>query len=1112
MGKPKQQTISRFFAPKSPQSPSSSPPPPPPKPSPKISATVSLSPSAKRKLQALTPSSPPNPKKPKPSSSSSRQSPAPIPSSNPDLHGRFLSKLFIPPSPPSSSTATPKTLPLNPTYTPLELQVIDLKSKHPDVLLMVEVGYKYRFFGEDAETAARVLGIFAHVDHNFLTASIPTFRLHFHVRRLVAAGYKVGVVKQTETAAIKSHGSNRLGPFTRGLSALYTKSTIEAAEDMGGGTEEGFSAAGSNYLACVVEKELPPGTADLEGKFAVRIGIIAVEVSTGDVVHGEFTDDSIRTGLEAMLISLSPTEILLGEPLSTITEKMLLAYAGPTSNVRIERTSRDCYCDGGALAEVMSLYENMDDNVLVVVNDTENDDVREEGYHYPKIEEIMAMSELLIQALALTIRFLRDFGLERILGPTASFRPISSKLEMTLSANTIHQLEVLANNSDGSPGGSLFQLMNHTCTAFGSRLLKHWVTHPLCDRNSILARLDAVSEIAESMGSCKGSKVEAELEADNHSGALRHSEISEVISSVLRMLEKLPDVQRGISRILHRTSTTAEFIGVIHAILVSGKQLQKLHVVSESDLGCGGTQQRVKSALLRRLIASAASPTVMSHAVKLLSSLNKDAADQGDLLNLFISGTNEFPEIGRGRIAVQMAKDKLDLLIVQYRKQLTMRNLEFMSVSGKTHLIELPTDLRVPSNWVKVSSTKKAIRYHPPEVLAALDELLLAKEELAVACRTTWDNFLMNFSKYYAQFQAAVQALAALDCLHSLAIISRNENYVRPVFVDEKEPSQIYLSSGSHPVLQSILGDSYVPNDTKLHAYSEYCQVITGPNMGGKSCYIRQVALIAIMAQVGSFVPASSAKLHVLDGIYTRMGASDSIQQGVSTFFEELAEASHILHNCSSRSLVIIDELGRGTSTYDGVAIAYATLHYLLKQRKCLVLFVTHYPKVLDIQKEFGGSVGAFHVSYLTSQKPIEITDPETESCGEKLNHEELTFLYKLVSGASDKSFGLNVARLAQLPTPCIARAAVMAAKLEAEVNRRLKIGKRSLIKMLAQNDTTDNISKPSDPCKEQGFADLAKVCHEVLFSMTSALNEAASVNMCSLKDAREIALKALKD
>lgn len=196
--------------------------------------------------------------------------------------------------------------------------MVELKARYPDVLLMIEVGYKYRFFGEDAENAARVLGIYAHMDHSFLTASVPTFRLNFHVRRLVSEGYKVGVVKQTETAAIKSHGANRSGPFCRGLSALYTKATLEAAEDLGGEVEGCWSC--NNYLFCVVEN----GTGKMEIGADVRIGAVAVEISTGDVIYGEFDDDFTRAGLEAMVLNLSPAELLLGTPLSKQTEKVVL--------------------------------------------------------------------------------------------------------------------------------------------------------------------------------------------------------------------------------------------------------------------------------------------------------------------------------------------------------------------------------------------------------------------------------------------------------------------------------------------------------------------------------------------------------------------------------------------------------------------------------------------------------------------------------------------------------------------------------------------------------------------------------------------------------------------
>ncbi|RZB44133.1 DNA mismatch repair protein MSH3 isoform X2 [Glycine soja] len=912
MGKQKQQVISRFFAPK----PKSPPPPPPPPP--KISATVTFSP-AKRRLTSNFTTSRKHPKL-----SPHTQNPVP-----PSLHQRFLQKLLEPSTPQQHPASSSKP----PTYTPLEQQVLDLKAKHPDVLLMVEVGYKYRFFGQDAEHASRVLGIYAHMDHNFLTASIPTFRLNVHVRRLVTAGYKVGVVKQTETAAIKAHGSNRSAPFERGLSALYTKATLEAAPDLGG-AEDGCGGE-SNYLLCVVEKSV----LDEKGGVDARIGIVAVEISTGDVVFGEFCDGFLRSALEAVVLNLSPAELLLGDPLSKQTEKLLLDFAGPASNVRVERFSRDCFIDGGALAEVMTLYENMhidspSDSIL-------SNDLTENRSQKLIIKEVMNMPDLAVQALALTIRHLKEFGFERILCSGASIRPFSSNTEMTLSANALQQLEVLKNNSDGSEIGSLLQIMNRTLTIFGSRLLRHWVSHPLCDQTLISARLHAVSEIAQSMGSCNSVKNLVRVEEDPDV-AIVQPELAYTLSLVLTTLGRAPDIQRGITRIFHCTATPSEVI--------------------------------------------------------------------------------------RAREAFKLAVEKLDSMIDFYRKRLGMKNLEFISISGTTHLIELSTDVKVPSNWVKVNSTKKTIRYHPPEVLTALDKLSLAKEELTVACRAAWNSFLTEFSKHYAEFQAAVQALAALDCLHSLAILSRNKGYVCPVFVDDHEPVQIQISSGRHPVLETTLQDNFVPNDTNMHADGEYCQIVTGPNMGGKSCYIRQVALIVIMAQVGSFVPASSAKLHVLDRIYTRMGASDSIQQGRSTFLEELSETSHILNSCTEHSLVIIDELGRGTSTHDGMAIAHATLHYLLKQKRSMVLFVTHYPKIASLATEFPGSVAAYHVSHLISHDA---------SKNSNLDH-DVTYLYKLVPGVSERSFGFKVAQLAQLPSHCISRAIVMASKLEALVNSRI--------------------------------------------------------------------------
>ncbi|XP_027365936.1 DNA mismatch repair protein MSH3 isoform X4 [Abrus precatorius] len=1008
MGKQKQQIISRFFAPK-PKIPSSntdsSSSPRPNPPTPKISATVTFSPSKRRLTSELT-----SPHK-LPKLSPHTQNPLPPPP-HPSLHQRFLQKLLEPSSPqqPHSSSKPLK-------YTPLEEQVVDLKAKYPDVLLMIEVGYKYRFFGQDAEDAARVLGIYAHMDHNFLTASIPTFRLNVHVRRLVSAGYKVGVVKQTETAAIKAHGSNRLGPFCRGLSALYTKATLEASRDLGGG-EEGCGAE-SNYLLCVVEKSIlgEKVKCGVEGGFDVRIGMVAVEISTGDVVYGEFNDNFLRSALEAVVLSLSPAELLLGDPLSKQTEKLLLDFAGPASNVRVEHVSRDCFATGGALAEVMTLYENM--HVCSPSDSMQSNELTENSGQQVVIKEVMNMPDLAVQAFALTIRHLKEFGFERILCSGASLRPFSNNTEMTLSANALQQLEVLKNNSDGSEIGSLLHVMNHTLTIFGSRLLRHWVSHPLCDQTLICARLHAVSEIAESMGSCNVVNNLGCVEEDPDV-AIVQPELAYILSLVLTTLGRAPDIQRGITRIFHCTATPSEFVAVIQAILSAGKQLQQLNIGE-------GNNNSLCSNLLKKLILTASSGSVIGNAAKMLSSLNKDSADQGDLTNLIIASDGQFPEVIRARKAFKMAVEQLDSLIDLYRKQLGMKNLEFMSVSGTTHLIELSTDVKVPSNWVKVNSTKKMIRYHPPEVVTALDKLSLANEELTVACRAAWDSFLRDFSKHYAEFQAAVQALAALDCLHSLAILSRNK--------------------------------------------------------------------------VGSFVPASSAKIHVLDGIYTRMGASDSIQQGRSTFLEELSETSHILHRCTEHSLVIIDELGRGTSTHDGMAIAYATLHYLLKQKRSMVLFVTHYPKIANLATEFPGSAAAYHVSHLTSHD-------DTNKIS-NLDH-DVTYLYKLVLGVSERSFGFKVAQLAQLPSQCISRAIVMASKLEALVNSRIhcRLGKELLMDTQVIDQEQEQLMAQPQDCSCQEFGIAYKDFYLNLKAAIQDDNHAKSFQL--LEHARSIAKKLI--
>ncbi|KAH7281361.1 hypothetical protein KP509_36G043400 [Ceratopteris richardii] len=684
----------------------------------------------------------------------------------------------------------------------------------------------------------------------------------------------------------------------------------------------------------------------------------------------------------------------------------------------------------------------------------------------------MAMPELVVQALAITLRHLKQFGLERVLLLGATFRPFSRVCEMSLSSNTLQQLEILQNNTDGTTKGSLLWLMDHTHTPFGARLFQHWLTHPLRDESLISARLDAVSELADMMGSVGGPQQEGSFPGSGRGGGVvgalsrGHVEVvsggSHALGDILVALKKIPDVERGITRIFHKTATASEFVAVVQALFTTIRQFQRICSIDEENDMVESSKEKCsvfRSPLLKRLFAAASSSIVSEHASRLLSFLNKEAAVTGDKHNLFICGTGKFPMVEKCKGAVQAAETHLDSLLPNYRKLLKISNLQYMSVSGSTHLIEVPVMQKVPQDWIKICSTKKTNRYHPPEVLKALDTLALAKEELTVECNKAWNSFLADFASYYVDFRATVHALAALDCLYSLAIVSRNQGYCRPEFVQDSS-AKLMIEGGRHPVLEATLQEGFVPNDTSLHADLEHCQIITGPNMGGKSCYIRQVALIAIMAQIGSYVPAVSVKLRAFDSIFTRMGASDNIQRGASTFLEELSEASTILRRATPQSLVIMDELGRGTSTHDGVAIAYATLQHLLKNVRCLTLFVTHYPKVAEVTHKFPGEVGSYHVSYLSEENSDVLADNSEQDqgkdgsisvlsneCGKQNAESEgihkITFLYKLVRGAASRSFGLHVAHLAQLPETCILKASIMAAKLENEVKSRTSFRNR---------------------------------------------------------------------
>lgn len=419
-----------------------------------------------------------------------------------------------------------------------------------------------------------------------------------------------------------------------------------------------------------------------------------------------------------------------------------------------------------------------------------------------------------------------------------------------------------------------------------------------------------------------------------------------------------------------------------------------------------------KSRIINNAIS--ALPTIAEDTVSFLDQMNLEAAKADDKYAFFREEV-ESEEITEYKLGIAGVEQELDAHRVVAAEKVRMTKVEYVTVAGIEYLIEVDNSRlkNVPASWAKISGTKKVARFHTPEVVRLLRERDQHKEALAAACDTAFTKLLADISLKYQSFRDCVQALATLDCLLSLAAIATQPDYVKPEYTGE---TCISVVQGRHPMVEQLLLDAYVPNDTDLASDRTRALLITGPNMGGKSSYVRQVALIAIMGQIGSYVPAKYAKLGMLDAVFTRMGAFDNMMAGESTFMVELSETSDILKQATSRSLVILDELGRGTSTHDGVAIAQAVLDHVVRDKKSLTLFITHYQNLSAVARAFEHD----------ELKNVHMRFRESGDA-----NQEITFLYEIGEGVAHRSYGLNVARLANVPESVLEVAAVKSKELE---------------------------------------------------------------------------------
>ncbi|KZF26791.1 DNA mismatch repair protein-like protein msh3 [Xylona heveae TC161] len=898
--------------------------------------------------------------------------------------------------------------------TPMERQVIEIKKKHMDTILVVEVGYKFRFFGEDARIAAKELSIVcipgkmrfdehpseAHLDR-FASASIPVHRLHVHVKRLVAAGHKVGVVRQLETAALKAAGDNRNAPFVRKLTNLYTKGTyIDDIEGLGESVDgPSGGAPASGHLLCITETNAKGWGTDEK----VHVGIIAVQPATGDVIYDDFEDGFMRSEIETRLLHISPCEFLIVGELSKATEKLVHHLSGSKSNVfgdriRVERVGKPKTVAAQSYSHVAKFYAGK----------MKSSSSEADSSASTLLDKVLALSEPVTICLSAMITHLTDYGLEHVFDLTKYFQSFSARSHMLLNGNTLTSLELYKNQTDNNEKGSLFWALDRTQTRFGQRLLRKWVGRPLLDKGKLEERVAAVEELLEG----------------NQSAAV------EKLKGLLSRTKS--DLEKSLIRIYYGKCTRHELLTVLQTLQRIADEFG--HVKSPENAG-------FKSDIISKAIANL--PVISEVIVGFLEKINPEAAKNDDKYSFFREN-EETEDITEHKMGIAGVEHELDDHRAVAAEKVGKRKVDYVTVAGIEYLIEMDnTQLKkVPASWVKVSGTKKVSRFHTPEVTRLIRERDQHKESLAAACDAAFSSLLRDISLRYQDLRDCIQSLATLDCLVSLAEVAGQPGYVKPEYTDD---ACVCVKEGRHPMVEQLLLESYVPNDIDLSSHATRALLITGPNMGGKSSYVRQVALISIMGQIGSYVPASYAKLGMLDAVFTRMGAFDNMMAGESTFMVELSETSDILKQATSRSLVILDELGRGTSTHDGVAIAQAVLDYIVRETKSLTLFITHYQSLSTLTRGFpDGELKNVHMKF-------------TER-GE--DGRDITFLYEIGEGVAHRSYGLNVARLANVPSSVLELAAVKSKELEENVKDKTFSNISTLLQNVMAESASDHFEQ----------------------------------------------------
>ncbi|MEN8127661.1 MAG: DNA mismatch repair protein MutS [Planctomycetota bacterium] len=573
------------------------------------------------------------------------------------------------------------------------------------------------------------------------------------------------------------------------------------------------------------------------------------------------------------------------------------------------------------------------------------------------------------------------------LGHITSIRLRQPTHYLQIDPTSLRSLEVLRTIRGESARGTLLDTIDRTATGMGSRLLRAWVCMPLREVAAIEARQDAVEEIVN----------DDALSAD-----------------IRKQFKHIADLERIVARISTYRTTPKDLVAL-------GVTLATIPQVRTSLENCG-------AALLKDLHGRCDS---MDELADLLDrAIEPEPPSHLRDGGVIRAGYNE--ELDKLR---SIAKDGKTWLAEYQQREIQRTGIEKLKIGFNKvfgYYIELShaaaAAANIPPEYVRKQTIKNAERYITDELKKYEEQVLGARDKALELELNLFEQIRDETTKYIRRLQALAQTLATLDCLTSLAHLARQNHYIRPKVTDGKE---LNIVEGKHPVLAQTLGAEFVPNDVNLSDDGKDLAIITGPNMAGKSTYIRQVALLVLLAQTGSFIPAKTAQIGVTDRIFTRVGASDELIRGQSTFMVEMTETANILNNATDKSLVILDEVGRGTSTYDGLSLAWAITEHLANAIKCRTLFATHYHELTELGQ------------LLVNVKNLNVAVREWSG--------DVVFLHKIIPGGTDKSYGVHVAKLAGVPKSILTRSNEILNDLENT------FAKEAAGEHLSKNKTTDD-------------------------------------------------------